>query len=722
MSVVVAFDTVIPITGTISGPCSANANVSVIGFCSGQLGNYSCIENWLNTTSNAVSNYGLALTDFDPGVDGAGAVGLDIFVEVTNSACSPTAHGNNSLPGATGSPVINVTMTNPFSLDLPVNGSTVTNQTINFSWTNNIISPNSTVQIDNNSNFASIDETRSNILTPNITIATSLLDGIYFWRVLTYRGSTFIQQSGVNNFTLANDAPSIVTVSPNTSTWVSATSTTLLITTDLPATCAYATTASVAYNSKTVFSTTGSTTSHSTSINLLSNGVNNFYVQCNGSNGRLMPVEVQINVNRDTLVPDESAATVSINSGASYSTNTTVNVSWAGFVDATSSIVGYYVNTTNNEGTTIGEFTSGSSLLVSNLSDGINTIYVWGVDAAGNIGLASSDSISIDTQVPTFGSWSTSPINLNQFTISDITIYVTISDTLSLPTLPQLRYAIGSDGFTAAADMTLVAGSIYSFEIPNQASPNDWANRAGENLTYIVNATDLAGFSSNSTQTTFINDQFNAPVFTPLSSFSQSQGANFSISLAASDVDGDTLVFTSTNSNISITSTSSTTANAYWSPTNDDVGTNILFFTVTDGYFNVSQAVIVNITNVNDEPILSLISDLSAYEYQEFTYTLNASDVDGDTLRYSTNTSLFVVGSSSGAITFTPTATQRGTHEIAFTVSDGNGGYDRENVTFTVLYCGDSVVHLHMKQVILVSQIVKLKRILKDLLLTAKPV
>ncbi len=688
VSLVWAANVPLNIVGTVSGTCDAHVSVSMYGYCPGEIGNASCSIDNATAVANGGGAYGSSLT-YDNAVY---VTGIDVLVVADNSSCSSVATGNNSLSNAVGGgpPVtIDVNITNTFTLDTPTNGSTVTNQTITFTWTNNIVTPNSTIQIDNQSDFSSIDESQTNIADPNVTIATTLADGVYYWRVLTYIGANLIQQSGVYNFTLSNSTPLILTIDPDNTTWLTASSTTLNLTTDMSATCAYATSSGVAYAAKTPFTSTAST-SHSTTVSLSTQGANNFYLQCNGSNGKLMPTEIQTTIYRDSVDPVATGATASIDSGAVYSTNSTLNISWAGFTDATSGLAGYYVNTTNNQGTSTGQFSASSSTLLSGISDGIITAFVWAIDQAGNIGLAASDSITVDTTAPTYGSWSTSPINVNKFTTSDLIVYVTVSDVSSLNTLPQLRYAIGADAYTASADMTVVGGSVYSFTIPNQASPNDWASRAGENISYIVNATDARGFSSSDIESTFINDQFTAPVFSPLALQNIDQAANSSMRLRGFDADGDTLSFTANNSDISFVTINASDSYAYWQPDNDDVGSNIIIFTVTDGYYNVSQAVIVNVTNQNDAPVLPTIPALSAYEYVEFSYTINSTDPDGDSLSYSTNSSLFVI-STDGEILFTPTATDRGAHSIEYVASDGNGGFDRQNATFTVLYCGDAV-------------------------------
>lgn len=676
------------VQGIVSGTCNSSASVSVIGYCPGQVGNASCIVDNATATATGSGTYGTALT-YDNAVY---VTGLDVVVTATNTSCATTAIGtttaNNQVGG--GPPVtINVAMTNTFTLDAPSDGASLTNQTINFSWTNNIVTPNSTIEIDDDGGFGSVDISVTDIADPNITLGTALSDGTYFWRVLTSIGSTLIQESDVFNFSLANSAPVISNISPTNTTYYSQTSIALSFSTDLAATCAYATSSGLAFTSKTVMSTTGGT-SHSATVPLAGEGNNVFYLQCNSTGGVVMPADIQTTLRRDITNPSSSSASVQINGGASTATNSTINISWSGFTDSTSGIFGYYVNTSNNQGTTQGTFTNVTSLQLSSISDGVITAYVWAVDAAGNLGSSVSDAITVDTSAPTFSSWSTNPVNINMFTTSSVTIFVTVSDSSTLLGVPQLRYRIGSDAYTTAANMTIVGGSVYSFSIPNQAAPNDWANRAGENLSIVVNATDTNGYTASGSYSKFINDQFTAPVFFTINATSILQNVNTSILLGAFDADGDTLTYTSNNSDLSFVAINSSHAYAYWSPSNDDVGLNIILFNVSDGYFTASQAAIINVTNTNDAPVLSTIPALSAYEYIQFNYTINATDLDGDDLSFTVNSSLFAI-SSLGQIIFTPTASVRGVYSLLYTVLDSDGASDTQNGTFTVLYCGDGV-------------------------------
>ncbi|MBD3209260.1 PKD domain-containing protein, partial [Candidatus Woesearchaeota archaeon] len=120
------------------------------------------------------------------------------------------------------------------------------------------------------------------------------------------------------------------------------------------------------------------------------------------------------------------------------------------------------------------------------------------------------------------------------------------------------------------------------------------------------------------------------------------------------------------------------TATAEWS------GMETITFTAEDADgATASDAVTVNVTSVNDAPVLDTIGPLSATENAPFFFDVNASDVDLDTLTFSDDTDLFDIDPSTGVISFTPTYDDSGIYLVTITVSDGQL-QDDEQVTLTI--------------------------------------
>jgi hypothetical protein len=109
----------------------------------------------------------------------------------------------------------------------------------------------------------------------------------------------------------------------------------------------------------------------------------------------------------------------------------------------------------------------------------------------------------------------------------------------------------------------------------------------------------------------------------------------------------------------------------------------------TDTSSNVkTTSIAVNVSNggANHAPVLGSIGNRSVNENAALSFNLSATDADSDTLTYSSTgmPSGATLTGSNGAFTWTPTYSQSGSYNVAFTVSDGKGGSDSEAITITV--------------------------------------
>ncbi|MEW6753871.1 MAG: Ig-like domain-containing protein [Candidatus Latescibacterota bacterium] len=114
--------------------------------------------------------------------------------------------------------------------------------------------------------------------------------------------------------------------------------------------------------------------------------------------------------------------------------------------------------------------------------------------------------------------------------------------------------------------------------------------------------------------------------------------------------------------------------------------TAMVTLTVADGVglSSTSRTFTLTVTPVNDNPVLAALPDTSIVEGQRLTFALSATDVDGDTLAFSA-TGLPAGASLVGpAFSWTPTYTQAGTYQPAFTVRDGQGGTHTRSAAIAV--------------------------------------
>jgi hypothetical protein len=138
----------------------------------------------------------------------------------------------------------------------------------------------------------------------------------------------------------------------------------------------------------------------------------------------------------------------------------------------------------------------------------------------------------------------------------------------------------------------------------------------------------------------------------------------------------------------------SSTGEISWLPSNDFVGSNDVAVNATDAAqaYNV-QEFSIWVSNVNDEPVLDPLPDVTAVEDEPFEYQVNAEDVDlYDKISFYDDTSLFDINKNTGMISFTPTNDDVGTYTIRITVSDTDGLSDDDTIRFTVINSNDPPV------------------------------
>ncbi|USN45691.1 MAG: hypothetical protein H6502_01000 [Candidatus Woesearchaeota archaeon] len=677
--------------GSVMGECREFAIVNMSFFSSGNVGNPAFRLGSQLAYANSVGVFGNA-TSYNEITNPT----VDVQFRVTNPSCSASATGTNTSTGhnLANPAIFNVLSTNPVSLITPINGNAQTTNLTVFDWTHTHPTASYMLLISNTTNFAVLERNITGIAATTYTFNSSeaLNDGTYYWRIMTYNRTEYMATSSYASWQVAAGAASLTSITPANTSWQSSTTISATVITNIPATCAYSQT-SGSYASKTPMSNTGGTT-HTTTLTAYQEGRNYFYFQCNTS---VVSQERTHYFLVDTTAPDRTAAVLHIENDATYTNDTTLSLNWSGFSDGTngSGINRYYYSFTNSGGSAIGTWTGFTTITLAGATEGTEQVYVWARDAAGNIGLAATDSIIVDTTPPSMGSWSTSPADLTKYSTGSFTVTVTITDSTPLNGLPQFRYRVGNDTYSAYAATTSLGSDRYRFSIPEGSGANSWWNRAGDYVYYDVIAYDTFNELTNLTRSEFINNQTTAPVFHSISAKSMLEDTTLTFNLTGVDVDFNYLTYgivtNTTDLDYTITAINATRSSVSISAENDDVGTHTLQFYVTDQIYTIYRNVTLTVINVNDAPVLSSIGNLVGYQGAYFNLTLNASDVDDTTLIFSSNSTFFSVNPITGHFGFTPLASNRGVHSLVFRVRDGSNAEDNETVTFTVNYCGNNI-------------------------------
>jgi len=180
-----------------------------------------------------------------------------------------------------------------------------------------------------------------------------------------------------------------------------------------------------------------------------------------------------------------------------------------------------------------------------------------------------------------------------------------------------------------------------------------------------------------------VNNVNRAPVLNAIGNKSVNEAQTLSFSLSGSDPDGDSLTYSASNLPQGANFDSGTRTFS-WIPTYEQAGTYPdVHFEVTDGPLSDSENITITVNNVNRAPLLDSIGNKSTTENQTLTFTVNATDPDGDPLTYSVQSLPNRATFQNQTFTWTPTTSDVGNHQLTFIASDGSLS-DSETIVITV--------------------------------------
>lgn len=255
-------------------------------------------------------------------------------------------------------------------------------------------------------------------------------------------------------------------------------------------------------------------------------------------------------------------------------------------------------------------------------------------------------------------------------------------------------YENDSIGFTFdynATDPDLIYGdslfSVWVMDGVNQTNNQSWNYRPGfcepSNRNIILIVWDLEGLTDSvEWNVTIVN--VNRPVefnwSNPIQNITWPEDSNLVNNISLDDYFFDpdysecnnSLIFTvNGNQSIIINISNVTQHNVSFYPSADWYGIEVVNFSASDGYnLTTSNNIVLNVTDVEDPPIIQNISDQIAYAYAPYTYQVNVTDPDFDVLTYYDNTTLFDINSSTGLISFTPSSADVRNYSIMINVTD----------------------------------------------------
>jgi hypothetical protein len=294
------------------------------------------------------------------------------------------------------------------------------------------------------------------------------------------------------------------------------------------------------------------------------------------------------------------------------------------------------------------------------------------------------------------------------FTVSDgsatdsETITIAVSDVNRAPVLA----AIGNQSVNEAATLSFTVsatdadGDTLTYSASNLPSGATfdaatrtflWTpayNQAGSYPDVVFTVSDGKATDSE-TITVTVNDVNAPPVLAGIGDRSVNEGATLTFTVSATDPDGDSLTYAATNLPAGA-SFDPGTRTFSWIPRYDQAGmyANVSFEVSDDGApsRSDSETIAVTVVDVNRPPVLGAVGDQSVLEGDTLSFTVSATDPDGDTLTYSASNLPSGASFTPATRTFswTPTYDQAGTYPaVVFTVADAQA-IDSESITIAV--------------------------------------
>ncbi len=257
------------------------------------------------------------------------------------------------------------------------------------------------------------------------------------------------------------------------------------------------------------------------------------------------------------------------------------------------------------------------------------------------------------------------------------TVYTYDADAID-PEGQQITYSLDN----APAGMIINQNSgVITWNVPQNAAGNH---------TITVRATDASGAFATQTYTLEVRRTNIDPVIITTQITQTVEEQLYVYDVNATDADGDTLTYSlpTAPDGMAIDANSGVIS---WTP--QVSGVYAVTVRVTDGFGGEdTQSFPLNVTNVNDDPIINSTQVVTAVVGELYEYDVEAYDEDGDTLTYSLpiGPAGMSILANSGLISWVPNSSQIEQHTVRVEVSDSKGGMDYQE--YLVQVAADQLV------------------------------
>ncbi|HEX7077700.1 MAG TPA: Ig-like domain-containing protein, partial [Candidatus Eisenbacteria bacterium] len=286
------------------------------------------------------------------------------------------------------------------------------------------------------------------------------------------------------------------------------------------------------------------------------------------------------------------------------------------------------------------------------------------------------------------------------------TTNITVNNVDRAPTVTAPASATGAEGSLLTVNVTasdpdgqaitsltatgtaITAGATFAAGAGNTSGTLSWTPTFTQAGTYAATFTATNALSGSATTNITVNNVDRAPTVTAPASATVNENALLTVNVTASDPDGDAITsLTATGTAITAGATfaagaGNTSGTLSWTPTFAQSGTYAATFTATNA-LSGSATTNITVNNVDRAPVVTAPSSVAGSENNLLTFTVSASDPDGDTITSLTATGTAITAGAtftsngthtSGTLSWTPTSGQSGSYSVTFTATNALTG------------------------------------------------
>ncbi|MBI2574383.1 tandem-95 repeat protein [Candidatus Woesearchaeota archaeon] len=275
-------------------------------------------------------------------------------------------------------------------------------------------------------------------------------------------------------------------------------------------------------------------------------------------------------------------------------------------------------------------------------------------------------------------------------------VAITVANTDRAPVLAAIGNKSGteSSALTFAISATDDDNDVVAYSaigLPSGSSLNTssgtftWTPSYSQAGTYEVTFKASAnGAEDSEVISIVISNTDRAPTLSAIGNKTGSENTAMSFTISASDPDNDAVTYSATNLPSGATLDASIGV-FIWTPSFAQAGTYNVTFKASAGGIEASEVVVITVSNTDRAPVLALVNNQSVNENSALTFSLSATDADGDSINYGAVTlpQGASLNAASGAFAWTPSYDQAGSYNITFTAT-ANGASDTKSATIIV--------------------------------------